>query len=613
MTVSVQAAGRKEKMLLERLSHGLSEEEIRRVIGSALTTLDRPKLERLCARLGPETGPALRRILRSSKKSRPPRHSSDKVRQDWDQAWAEWGDHISDACLEDGPYVIQDHHWEQPYFDPGSVASDLEPIAAKMRKLLPRVFDDGLDPDFSFSASVKESVEEISTGLPEWLNPFEADGFGLGPQATGCLLEWEWRAARRAGRTAFHLLDDIRRLEASVEGLYLDEGTVVRFVRALRTEDKKEIQRGIQLNRQENHWRKALDSAHSPWFRIYKDMCRGYDPSSYLENCRAKIDQDWTLALPVIRNLQRRKEHSKVAEICGRALRSFLRLREEEKWDPGENLIGPLGDGLYEGKSDSRLMQILDAWEKSVDAMGQGETAAALRLQADLLVGRRNWDKALAAFRRAPLAQFTRMQQRLFEKWRDQTAKESLPDRYVHGWPAAEHPESSHWVHALVDAAWKGPDGSAAFTEWVRGWFRKIDAHPESIGKNLNALARLTLDMDSAGMLRREFPTLARLLACGWNDDPALRASRRRWLERSGGHSLMPELLSLWRRRTERLVPDPQKTESSNYDDCADWVRALHEIQPAACRNLITRWGTPHRRRKNLWRALRKRGLSESK
>lgn len=606
-----QGPGRKEKALLEKLGQGLSEAELRRVLGSALTTMAKPERERLCAKLGPETGQALRRMLQPAKKNIPPRRSSDKVRQDWKRAWADWDAVISNAGCEDGEYLVQEHHWEEPYFDSGSVADDLEPIAATMRKLVPRVFDDKLAPNFSFAEAISESVADISAGLPEWMNPFEADGITLGPQVTGCLLDWEWRAARRDGRTAFQLLDDIRQMESSVEGPDLDADTIVDFVRDLDREARQEVHRGIQANRQEEHWRQTLDSAHSPWFHLYQELCRDYDPGSYLENCLAGIGQDWTLALPVIRELQRGKEHAKVAELCGRSLRSYQHLRADGTWEPGENLIATWRAQLDGEKPDSRLLQILGAWKKAAATLGHDEAAAALELQAELLVSGPDWDKALAAFRRAPLARFPRVQQRLFALWRDRTAHECLAKVFVRGY--CEPPKSSHWVHALIDAAWQGPDGSAVFLQWVRGWFRAIDDRPEDIGKDLTALALLTLDLDGASRRRGEFPTLVRLIGGNGNAEPALRASRRQWLERTGCRSLLPELIGLWRRHGERLVPDPQQAGSSDYDHCADWVRALHELNPTAGRNLLARWETPHRRRKNLWKALRKRGLPEAR
>jgi hypothetical protein len=82
-----------ERALLELLSHGLSEEEIRRVLTCALLALDERGRDRLLARLGEETGGTLRRLLVSHGRSRTkaqPSPGSAEVREEWEKAWDEW-------------------------------------------------------------------------------------------------------------------------------------------------------------------------------------------------------------------------------------------------------------------------------------------------------------------------------------------------------------------------------------------------------------------------------------------------------------------------------------------------------------------------------------------
>lgn len=197
---------RKENEILDRLSAGLSEAEIQRVLSGALSTLGSEGIGRLAANLGPDTGAALRRAMQISSKSPSPIPGPAKILQEWNRAWEDWNGIISKACEEEGECVIQEHHWEEPYFDPLSVTDDLEPIAARMAVLLPRIFDEDLDPDFSFADAVAESVDEIESSLPEWMGPFENEGFCLGPKATGCLVEWELRKCRSEGKNLFHLM-----------------------------------------------------------------------------------------------------------------------------------------------------------------------------------------------------------------------------------------------------------------------------------------------------------------------------------------------------------------------------------------------------------------------
>jgi hypothetical protein len=124
--------------ILKRLSAGLSEEEIRHILAGALHSLDQADVDRLLQRVGSETGAALRRVLDAGNSRGPIVPGRAKIKEEWEQAWADWHSRIAEASDGEGDYVIREHHWEEPYFDPQSVTHDLEPIAARMRKLLSR-------------------------------------------------------------------------------------------------------------------------------------------------------------------------------------------------------------------------------------------------------------------------------------------------------------------------------------------------------------------------------------------------------------------------------------------------------------------------------------------
>lgn len=608
MIKNVKSRIRDEKDIFARLSAGLSENEIRQVLAGAVASLGRDGVDRLAKKLRPETGNALRRALAAGHRKGLPEPGPAKVREEWERAWEEWNDIIARACDEEGDYVIQEHDWEAPYFDPTSVTHDLEPIAAKMAKLLPQVFEKNIDPNFSFAQAVRENVEEISSGLPDWMDAFQSEGFDLGPQVTRCLIEWEWRKARRQGMAAFPFVDQLCELEASSQALSLDEQAVAKFIRGLDAQAKNEIRIGMQKNRGQGRWKRSLDSAYSGWFQIYKELCRGQDRPAYLENCRTRVNQDWTLALPVVKDLRQRKDHAEILKICGEALRSFLHLRPEEKWDVRENFLAPRAGWHQNGEPDARLLQVLEAWENAARALKEGEAAAAIRLQADLLRNWKNWDKALAAFQRITDPGFFPMRQRLFTQWRDHVAEQSLEHVFYDDGPI-ERTQSPHWIHALADAAWEGQTGQATFQAWLRRWLAHAERNPEALRRSQNPLARLSLDIETASWLSRVSPALVRILADGWSDDPSVRASRRKWLERMGASFLVPELLSFWKRNIRSFIPDPARVEGSNYDRCAAWVQAFSDLQPEACREMLHRWSDMHRRRRNLWRALRKKAL----
>jgi hypothetical protein len=254
------ADGAEERALLELLTHGLSKDEIRRVVACALLALGERGRDRLVARLGEETGGTLRRLLvshgRSGTKARPSPGAA-KIRQEWEKAWGDWEACVAESGDEHGRYVLREHHWEEPYLDGSSLAEDLEPIAARMREILERVMDEEPEPDFSFLTAIKDMDAEIGSGLPDWMDPSSGDGCPLGPEATGCLLEWEWRACRRDGRSAFELADGIRKLEASTRIVSLHHDTVAQFILGLGDADQKTVLTGIVAHRSATHWARS--------------------------------------------------------------------------------------------------------------------------------------------------------------------------------------------------------------------------------------------------------------------------------------------------------------------------------------------------------------------
>lgn len=604
-TKEMKSRPKNEADILNRLSAGLSEQEIRRVLAGALKSMDHAGVDRLVKRVGHETAAALRRVLYADRSKRPPVPGRAKIKEEWEKARRDWNSLIAEASDDEGQYVTQEHHWEEPYFDSGSVTLSLEPIAARMKKILPRVFEENVDPNFSFAEAVRDSMEEIESGIPDWMNPFDNEGFVLGPEATTCLIDWEWRSARRRRMTAFQFVDQLCRLEASTQGLGLDEKALARFVSGLGAKAKNDILKGIQAKRDKEPWKQALDQAHSSWFQIYKRLCRGQDRPAYLDDCRARISQDWTLALPVAKDLERSRKHAEVLAVCASALRSFLGPWEAEKWGLREELVIESAGYRLNGRLDARLVDVLEIWGRSARALGEEEIAAAARLQSELLENWKNWDKAIAAFRRVPQPRFALLQERLFAQWRELVAERSVAGA------GEDAPEKSHWVHALADAAWKGHSRKDFFCAWLRQWLNTIERDSAALRNSQGALACLSLDLEPGTWLSRASPKLVRLLAYNRTNDRALGASRKKWLKRLGASALVPELLVFWRRNVQQLVPDPAASRG-DYDSCADWVQALRELNPTALKQLLREWAVSHRRRRNLWRALKAKGLSVS-
>lgn len=334
-----------EDSLLQRLDEALSEEEIRRVVASSLLVLDDASRKRLLARVAPETAAALisaldppRKTARNQKAT-VPAAGKGKLRQEWDRLWQEWARIVDETGAETGDYVHQDADWEPPYIDTYSIGLDLDAVAAKMHSLIPRVIAEGIDPGFSFAQAIREMDEGLYVGQLDWVVEGIGEDCCLGPKATTCLLEWEWKAAQGEGRDAAAFLDEVRDLEAGLHQVVLDGQAIKTFVRGLSHEQRQIVLASMERQRLSPRWTEAFTRAYGCWAEILRDLSKRWKPELHLEISRANIAQDWTLALPLVEDAVKRKAFAEATDIIDEALRSRLRRAANERWKPCEELL----------------------------------------------------------------------------------------------------------------------------------------------------------------------------------------------------------------------------------------------------------------------------------
>lgn len=594
---------RKEaEALWKRLTGGLSEGELKQVAATALMTLKGRDLDRVVARLGPETAGTLKKLMadrgRGSKRAGTV-VSGGKVRQEWDRAWDDWWACVDESTHEGGRYSVQEHHWEAPYLDT-SALGDLEPIAARLRALVGRVMAGGLDPEFGMAEALKETVEEAGAGLPEWMEQPDKD-IAFGSEVTKCLVEWESGTARREGLGAYDLVRAIRWVELSGSGVSLDSGVVAGFIDQLDESGQKAVLEGIDRERASEEWAHALSSAYSPWFLIHQELCGRWDPPRYLQSCRDRLSQDWRLALPVLTELSRSSAFEGAARIAEEAVRSLLRLREGEAWDPLTSLLVRSTPEWFIDGRRAEVGRLFKGWLRAAEALGRVELGWALKMQLVTYTHQDRWDEILDKFKRIPSPRHDALRIRLFSEWTSW-----LAEQCAGGLGNARTTPESGWVQRLAEAVYSDVGRAASFRGFLDKWLREAERTAENLRRARPGAAMLTLDLDADGRLRRKYPALYRVLSVEAISDRSMAASRRRWLGRCKAKALLPQVIAFWERNVRKLVPDPA---DASYDDCAAWLAVLEELDRESFARLVAKWTETHRRRKNLWKALADRGM----
>jgi hypothetical protein len=178
---------------------------------------------------------------------------------------------VSESGEEEGKYVQQDAEWEAPYLVPTSIATDLDAIATRMLGLIPLVIAQNIAPGFSFANAVREMNDDLYAGLPEWTNEGD-DTCYLGPEATACLIDWEWTLASRAGQDVATFLDDLRDLETGLTKVQLDPAAITKFVFGLPEAELRGLLASMVRQRTSARWADAFSRAHGCWAEILRRL-----------------------------------------------------------------------------------------------------------------------------------------------------------------------------------------------------------------------------------------------------------------------------------------------------------------------------------------------------
>ncbi len=587
----------------------LSDLEIEQVLAHALLSLDTNGRASLLESLEPGTAQTLGGLLAgqagmaSLTGPSSARMSDNRILQEWEQAWASWHECIDEADLEDGRYVERDHHWNPPWFDSHSLSADLDRIADRMAPLLERVLEGDLDPGFSMLETVAESLEELGDGLPEWFGTIDGEGLVCG-SVTTCILRWERLADRRAGNDGegvpiFATMDRIRRAEAEAGKWALEGGALLEFVLDLPHEEQRQLLEGLWAHADAHHWLPAFQHPHSHWYAVNQALAKRHRPELVLSLCHHCLSADWRLSIPLLDDILQRHAWEEGPAVIQVALQGLLRYRREERqFDPvGELLVDMPSMDRYHRQGEV-LLAFLQRWERLAAGAQHAELAAALGLQAHLFQAWTDWTSVVQRLRELESSGHAELAQRFFLLWRQRVTRHSQGSGDL----------AKSWIPLLADAAWQGIE-PAFFRQRLRAWLNGASTNKQAFQAARSALECLTLDLDDGRRLDAAAPRMRSLLAAQRVSEPDLDRSRRDWLGRMGAARLFPTVMAVWARFAALLVPDPASASKSRYDVHADWLAVLHALDRPSYQRLYQLWRRQHRRRRNLWAAIRARGL----
>ena len=586
-----------------RLLRALTDEELSALLDALFELLDAKGLVTLASRVDSETAEMLACLGDGDLNKRKPIATRAKCEREWESVWDRWQEVTAELGEEDGQYVDQEHHWEAPYFDGDTFAESLDEVAKDILPLIDRVPWLWMEEKDLFRDALLEIKEGVNS-YPEWMGEGEC---ALGPVTTTCFLKWEWCARSTQENGIQEFLERLRGTEDELKAIDFDDGAFAEFFTSLPGSSQREIHDAIRKIGKAAHWQDRFSSSHSKWHRILNTFLARFDAKSYLEDCMVQLDQEWSYGLPLIEHLMKEHDLVRADDVVAKTFASLLRFgfKGDEEWIPEEKLL--IEKLRYHSPSpDARVMKLLAYASAIAKGRGNADRAAVMDLQKVIYRDTYRWDEISGAFRKLLDSPLGKPAQILLGRWENLMAGESF--RHLN---EDKNELVDTWVSWLIEAGIEDAKGREWFQTQVKKWLAFLKGDSKQFHESRSQIIALAGDLSSVTSLKNSHPHFAKLARSEEEYGVKRCASaRREWLEKLGADSIVPSLLACVKKNAPDLVPDPAHAQGSRYEEHAQWLRAVKEIDPVACRTIIDRWKVQHKRRRNLWDSLKRAGLT---
>jgi hypothetical protein len=136
-----QANVKPQASLGSQIFAALTETEISQLLDQLFAVISDEQRASIFSKLQPDTKATLTQIIappqtvESEQTAKAQPTSLAKLAQTWSELWREWNDIIWEASQDEGKYIVQERHWEEPYFDNNTLVEDLEAVAKQIKPL----------------------------------------------------------------------------------------------------------------------------------------------------------------------------------------------------------------------------------------------------------------------------------------------------------------------------------------------------------------------------------------------------------------------------------------------------------------------------------------------
>jgi hypothetical protein len=588
-----------------QLIEALTQSEIARFIDALLGSLSPELEEQAISQLPSDTQQIVRQILdpsptQSAKKSTVIETVSlAKQAEIWSGLWQEWDTVVCEAAEEEGKYIVREADWEEPYFDTTTFIEDLEIVANKMQPLIQIAFEHEFSPEPDFVTALLDAETDVASGIPDWMEI--TDGLYLEQHLTRCVLTGEWLNIQGQGQDAFQFAECIREYEQQFQEVQLDSDTVFEFLIQLSEPNRQIILAGLTANKESALWKSVLANIHSYWQQFYLHLIEQYAPDRYLKQLRTTISQKWQNGLPIIEELLNDRDYPESLVAIEETLSSLLKPnRSDGSWTPETSLLVAIPGLYYDGNSEN-INTLLRYYQQTAQGLNQTERANALEIQQIGIDRWFNWSRMFAVFVEVSLSEITR--QALFTSWRDYVVRRTKS----YSWQKVD----SWWLCWLIESVDDRQKGVSWFQAQITQWLDNLPSDRTQLGENYDRLRLLTKDLTEIYHQGQSgYPQFDRVVIRPKEFSTQSDESRREYLTASVPDNFFDLVMNYWKVNLHQFVPKPELVQNGEYTTHAQWMVALKELSPENYETLLAQWKMAHKRRINLWKAMKQMGVS---
>ena len=578
--------------LTTQFINAITQEQLTQLIDGLFNQLPPEQLQSLLAAVDPELQQIFNELTVAAESTADEMDTAtlpksiDKVSEEWDSLSGKIDDIIFELGDEEGDYAIQEHHWEQPYFDEDEASEDLDKVFTKMIPLLKHCYQHELMDENFF----RELIDEIQNAIAEYPEFFgaECNDFAIGSAGSECLLYWNW-----LNRSSIEQFIDSS--SADFKKLPLTQS----FTPSCFADEQQTTLKELYQILPKKLSNELLNDVSTFWHTIYHLTQGATDRKSFLKASAELINQNWQYGITVYEDFMQHSEFKQAETYCQRTIAEAFRQHSYSDFNTNfTQAIFAIHCQLYD---EVKLHKIFTDWKTLSQQAGLEDNLPAINIQEQFYLNADDCQTILQCFKELQSSQY-------FSTYMQEWALH-ITRKIISSYTSTR----AVWIAAIVKFA-IDHNQTAAMTH-ISAWLEelKLKNNRDNNYTQFFYLSRYCFDHNSLS----NYPLLHKLVQKEELNIFYDSRAEKPWvvfikplLQQLDITLLQQQLLKLWTDNICKFVPELTVT-NGKYADHAKWLALALELHPKAAGKILQQWRNKHHLKRNLWQELATYGITK--